>query len=217
LFGGGEPTGPYDFSNVESFGDLWSARVAKRFGGDAGPSAEWELSTSYASIEEGHHDAPVVTRLYNASVRHAEAYRFGTLYSLLEGASDSENAKGYYAVLAEASLSTRRESRREPYMRIEYSTLPEFEGLGPPGTPEFFRYDHDAHHEIGATRWLITTMGYGHETSGLPVSARPYLQAHAVRRPRVRSIRAGVVAGRTVDRIHVETRGRSIPGLHRVG
>jgi hypothetical protein len=37
LFGGGEPTGPYDFSNIESFGDSWSARVAKRFGAGEGP------------------------------------------------------------------------------------------------------------------------------------------------------------------------------------
>ena len=177
LFGGGEPTGPYDFSNIESFGDSWSARVAKRFGGDAGPSADWELSASYASIEEEHHSDPVVTRLYNASVRHARPYKFGTLYALLEGSkSDPESAKGHYAILGETSLSTGRESRHQPYLRLEYATRPEFERLGPPGTPDFFRYDHDAHHELGATRWLISTIGYGYETSGLPVSVRPYVE-----------------------------------------
>jgi hypothetical protein len=30
--------------------------------------------------------------------------------------------------------------------------------------------------ELGATRWLITTIGYGYETSALPVSVRPYVE-----------------------------------------
>jgi hypothetical protein len=190
LFGGGEPTGPHDFSNIESFGDSWSARVAKRFGGDLGPSAEWEASASYANIEEEHHSASVVTRLYNASVRHARPYALGTLYALVEGSrSDPESAKGYYSVLGEASLSTGRESRHQPYLRVEYATRPEFERLGPPGTPDFFRYDHDAHHEIGATRWLITTIGYGYASSGLPVSVRPYVE---LQQNRLRAERGGI-------------------------
>jgi hypothetical protein len=185
LFGGGEPTGPYDFSNVESFGDSWSARVAKRFGVDLGPSAEWEVSASYANIEEEHHSESVMTRLYNASVRHAQPHAFGTLYALLEGSkSNPESAKGYYSILGEASLSAGRESRHQPYLRVEYATRPEFARLGPPGTPEFFRYDHDAHHEIGATRWLITTIGYGYESSGLPVSVRPYVELQQQNRVR---------------------------------
>jgi hypothetical protein len=131
-----------------------------------------------------------VTQLYNASVRHAQPYSFGTLYSLLEGSrSDPESAKGYYSVLGEASLSTGPQSRHQPYVRIEYATRPEFERLGPPGTPEFFRYDHDAHHEIGATRWLITTIGYSYETSGLPVSVRPYVE---LQQNRVRTERGNI-------------------------
>jgi hypothetical protein len=190
LFGGGEPTGPHDFSNIESFGDSWSARVAKRFGGDAGPSAAWELSASYASIEEEHHGDALVTRLYNTSVRHAQPYSFGTLYALVEGSkSDPESTKGYYSVLGEASLSTGSQSRHQPYFRVEYATRPEFERLGPPGTPEFFRYDHDAHHELGATRWLITTIGYSYETSGLPVSVRPYVE---LQQNRVRGERGNI-------------------------
>jgi hypothetical protein len=190
LFGGAEPSDPYDFSNIDSFGDSWSARVAKRFGADLGPSAEWELSASYANIEEEHHSEPVATRLYNASARHAQRRAFGTLYALLEGSrSDPERAKGHYSILGEGSLSTGRESRHQPYLRVEYATRPEFERLGPPGTPEFFRYDHDAHHEIGATRWLITTIGYGYESSGLPVSVRPYVE---LQRNRVRAERGDI-------------------------
>ena len=176
VFGGAEPDDPYDLSNIESFGDSWSARIAKRLGG-SGPFAEWEMSGSYASIEEKQHGTPSTTELYNAAVRHAQPYAFGTLYALLEASkSEPDDAKGFHSILGEALVATGDGSRHQPYVRVEYATRPEYERQGPPGTPGFFRYDHDAHHEIGATRWLITTIGYGYESSGLPVSVRPYVE-----------------------------------------
>jgi hypothetical protein len=187
VFGGTEPRDPYDFRNIESFGDSWSARIARRFGAGFGPDAEWELSASYARVAEQHHGEKATTVLQNAALRHAAANRFGTLYALVEGSrSDPDGAEGYHALLGEALLATGRDSRHQPYLRVEYATRPEYERLGAPGTPDFFRYDHDAHHEIGATRWMITTLGYGYETSGLPTSVRPYieLQQHHVRAER---------------------------------
>lgn len=185
VFGGAEPEDAYDFSNIESFGDSWSARLSRRFG-DFGPFAAWELSTSFARIAEEHHGETETTQLANAAARHAQAYGFGRVYALVEASrSDPERGRGHYSVLGETQLSLGRGWKHQPYLRTEYATRPEYERQGAPGTPEFFRYEHGAH-EIGATRWLINTVGYGYETSSLPLSVRPFveLQHNVVRAER---------------------------------
>jgi hypothetical protein len=177
LFGGGEPAGPSDLDNAKSFGDSWSARVTQRLGGGFGPFAPWEISASYARVEEAHHGAKEVTHLLNAALRHERAYRIGTAYALLE-ASRSEPkgaAEGYWAVLGETRLGLGRGARHRPYYRVEYSTRPEYERAGAPGTDDFYRYDHGAH-AIGATRWLIQTAGYGYDLTGAPLSLRPFVE-----------------------------------------
>lgn len=183
LFGGDEPDGPYDLSNVRSFGDSWSVRLSKRFGERRdGPFAAWEVSVSHARVAEAHHGAKQVTKLSNVALRHQERYRGADLYALAEASvSRPASGDGHYAVLAEARLDLGRRRQHQPYGRIELSTRPEYARLGGPGTPDFFRYDHDGH-EIGATRWLIATLGYGYETTALPVSVRPFveLQYHRV-------------------------------------
>ena len=195
LFGGAEPEDAYDFSNIESFGDSWSARLSKRLGsGNAGadafgPFAPWELSTSYARIEEEHHGTALATELYNAAVRHDGRYGFGRMYALAEASrSEPQRGKGHYSLLTEALAGLGAGGRHQPYARVEYATRPEYEREGAPGTPGFFRYDHDSH-EIGATRWLIATVGYGYETSAYPVSVRPFVE---VQRNRVGSERGGI-------------------------
>jgi hypothetical protein len=91
-------------------------------------------------------------------------------------------------VLGEAQLSLGRARRHQPYARVEYATRPEYERQGAPGTPGFFRYEHGAH-EVGATRWLINTVGYGFTASALPVSVRPFMELqHSL----VRGARGGV-------------------------
>ncbi|HEX6037830.1 hypothetical protein [Longimicrobium sp.] len=172
LFGGQEPDGPYDFSNVESFGDSWSARLIRRFGG-TGTGAPWEVSASYGSVAETHHEEKARTALVNGYVRHAGAHRWGTLYGLVE-ASRSEpegDERGYYAVLGETMAGI---GRHRPYLRVELSTRPEYEREA--GEDGFFRYDHDAH-AIGSTRWLITSAGYGLQLSGFPLGASPFVEA----------------------------------------
>jgi hypothetical protein len=185
IFGGAEPEDAYDFSNIESFGDSWSARLSRRFG-DFGPFAPWELSASFASIDEEHHGKAQTTELVNGAVRHAQAHRVGRLYALVEGSrSNPANGRGHWSVLGETRLETGRGWKHQPYLRTELATRPEYERDGAPGTPEFFRYAHGAH-EIGATRWLINTIGYGYESAGLPVSVRPFveLQHNVVRHDR---------------------------------
>ena len=173
VFGGGEPEGPYDFSNIKSFGDSWSARVGKRFGSGYGPMAETELSGSYGRVREVHHEEEVITNLYNGALRHERAYAFGTLYGLIEGSvSRPQEGGGYFSVLGETQLRLRG---HQPYYRLEYATRPEYEREGAPGTQDFFRYDHDSH-AIGATRWVINTVGYGYQLTGYPVSARPFIE-----------------------------------------
>jgi hypothetical protein len=154
-FGGAEPVGPYDFSNIESFGDSWSARVARRFGNGYGPLAASELSASVGRVSEAHAGEKETTTLYNAASRHERLYSFGTVYGLVEASmSEPEEGDGYFSVLGETKLGF---GAHQPYYRIEYATRPEYTREGAPGTQEFFRYDHDEH-AIGATRWLINVL-----------------------------------------------------------
>jgi hypothetical protein len=173
VFGGAEPVGPYDFSNIESFGDSWSARAARRFGLGYGPMADSEMSASIGRVSEAHDGEKEVTTLYNAAFRHERMYSIGRVYGLAEASmSEPEEGDGHFSVLGETRIDF---GAQQPYYRIEYATRPEYTREGAPGTPGFFRYDHDAH-AIGATRWLINTVGYGHEMTGYPVSARPFIE-----------------------------------------
>src|SRR5690606_1889819 len=54
LFSGREPEDPYDLGGIEEFGDSWSARVARRWGGGSGPFARWEAAASYGSVTAAH-------------------------------------------------------------------------------------------------------------------------------------------------------------------
>jgi hypothetical protein len=182
VFGGAEPTGAYDFSNIESFGDSYSARVTQRFGG-TGTEAPWELSGSWARVAEEHHDAKSVTNLYNAALRHAGRYGFGNVYALAEASrSRPEEGEGYWALLGETRIEL---GRHRPYYRFEYATRPEYARDGLPGTDGFYRYDHDSH-EIGASRWQIHALGYETELKTGRLIARPFVEAqhHQVRHER---------------------------------
>lgn len=169
VFGGNEPRDAYDFSNIESFGNSWSARLSKRVG-DA-----WEGSVSYARVTEEHGAEDETTALANAALRYAGNIGGSLLYALLEGSiSDPEgDDEGFWSVLAEAQLSR---SGHQPYARVEYATRPEYHRNGLPGTEDFFRYDHDSHAD-GATRWLISTLGYGYAPQGDGrISSRPFAE-----------------------------------------
>jgi hypothetical protein len=175
VFGGAEPTGPYDFENIRSFGDSWSVRLAQRFGG-FGASAAWEGSVSYANIKQEGHGASERTELANVALRHERSYEFGDLYALAEvSRSWPERSKGFFSILGESRVALGRGFRHQPYYRIELATRPEYVRRGLPGTQGYFRYFH---HEsaVGATRWLVNTLGYEYRASDLPVSVRPYIE-----------------------------------------
>ena len=172
VFAGAEPEGPYDFSNYRGFGDSYSARVARRFGG-TGTSARWELSASGASIAETHGDESERTTLWNGAARHRGASRLGMLYGLVEGStSRPEHGDGFWSVLGELSLAS---GRHQTYYRVEYATRPEYRRQGTSGPDDFFRYDHDAE-EIGATRWLISTAGYSFGATRGAIGAFPFVE-----------------------------------------
>jgi hypothetical protein len=198
VFGGAEPTDPYDLSNIESFADSWSTRVARRWGAGFGPLAEWEVSASYGFVQEaphgehgghgghlhggdghalgGHDDVEKTrTHLVNAAARHARRTAFGDLYGLVEASRSSVEGedRGYFSVLGEARAGI---GRHGPYARLEYATRPEYTREAASGNG-FFRYDHDDT-PIGATRWLIGSLGYGYEATGYPFSARPFVEVN---------------------------------------
>jgi hypothetical protein len=182
VFGGQEPDGPWDLGNLSSFGNSFSARLAKRFGG-TGTTAPWELSASYGSVAESHEGVSHRTALWNAAVRHSQPHRFGGIYALAEAsASDPEEGDGFWSVLAETQV---RIARHRPYYRVEYATRPEYARQGEVGTPGFYRYDHDEE-PFGATRWLIQSLGYEFDLSGGGVATRPFaeVQHHRVRSER---------------------------------
>lgn len=206
VFGGSEPEGPYDFGNIESFPDSWSLRLSKRWPAAAMGSG-WEVSASHAQVVETHEieahgiaphgaethqeDGPVAepgahggeevaTGLWNAAIRYSgdSLLRYALLEaSTARGPGDDD----FFSALAEGRL---RSGAHEPYLRVEYATRPEYarEGTAAPG---FFRYDHDTQ-PIGATRWLIGTVGYGVRVTDLPFSVRPFveLQGFSVRQRR---------------------------------
>lgn len=187
IFGGQEPNGPYDLSNIESFADSWSARATKRFG--IGKMGTWpyEISASFANIAEEHHGATERTRLFNVSIRHDHEHEGVPHYAMVEySRSDPDDDDAYFALLGETSV---RVGRHQPYARVEYATRPEYQRNGPIGTTGFFRYDHDAD-PIGATRWLIVSGGYGISLgSNNKFSPRPYVETQY---NHVRSERGGV-------------------------
>jgi hypothetical protein len=180
VFGGTEPTGPWDIGNVDGFGRSWSVRLARWFGEGRAPVAPWEVSGSYARVLEVHDQEEALTVLYNTAVRHERVIGASRMYGLAEfSVGDSERNGRNFALLVESQLDRRP---HQPYVRMEYATRPEYQRDGPPGTEAFFRYDHDDF-ASGATRWLITSIGYGHEVARYPTSVRPFveLQHHRVR------------------------------------
>jgi hypothetical protein len=174
VFGGAEPTGPWDLSNIESFGDSWSGRITRRIGTGVLGAWPWEFAGSVGRIREEHDGSAEVTRLYNLAIRHEHDHGATHMYTLVEASlSDPTGGTGNYSIVGEGSL---QRGGHKPYGRIELATRPEWSRTGVPSTRGFFRYDHDAE-PIGATRWLILTAGYGFTATALPFSARPYVEA----------------------------------------
>ena len=170
VFGGTEPEGPYDFSNIRSFPDSWSGRMTRRWTSGAGSATEWEASVSHARVTESHHGHDETTRLLNAALRRSGPAGPGRLYGLAEASrSDPEDSEGYTSLLAEMRYDANRHQR---YLRLEYATRPEYARMGPARSDDFFRYDHDGR-ATGATRWLIATAAYARQMSSPPGQPAP--------------------------------------------
>lgn len=191
VFGGQEPDGPWDLGNISSFGNSFSARLIRRFGG-VGTTAPWELSASFGSVGESHQGTTERTRLYNASVRHSGAHSFGGIYAMAEGSvSDPAHGDGYWSLLGETQV---RIHRHRPYYRVELATRPEYAREAAAGLPGFFRYDHDSD-PVGATRWLINSLGYEYDLSGGGVATRPFVEVQHNRATLERGVAPGVLTG----------------------
>jgi hypothetical protein len=188
VFGGDEPSGPYDWSNIKSFGDSWSTRVARRWGGGSGTLRDWEASASFASLTEYAHTQDETTRLVNVALRRSAPWGDGDLYALLEGSRTFlPKHDDFFSVLGEARYDWHG---HQPYARVEYARRPEYVRDGPAGTPEFFRYQ-DHVDPTGTTRWLISTFAYAYELTGAPWSVRPFVEAQYFQ---VRGDQGGIVA-----------------------
>jgi len=188
VFGGEEPEGPYDFSNIESFGDSYSARLARRWGAGSGPAAEWEASVSVARVTEiAHTTDEEVTWLWNAALTPSLTLGSAHLYGLFEAsASYLADHENFFSVLAEARYD---HSGHQPYVRVEYASRPEYDREAASGD-DFFRY-HDHDDPIGSTRWLIATAAYAYELTGAPWSIRPFVE---IQHNQVRGDRGGLAA-----------------------
>jgi hypothetical protein len=171
VFGGQEPDGAYDLSNIESFGDSWSARVARRWG--AASVASWEASLSFASVTEFAHTVEETTRFANAALIRTGALGGGRVYAMAEASrSFLADHTDFFSVLGEMRYD---DGRRQPYARVEYAARPEYDREGPAGEDDFFRYDHDEDPE-GRSRWLIVTAAYAHQVTPSPWSIRPFVE-----------------------------------------
>ena len=174
VFGGNEPDGAYDLSNIDSFGNSVSGRLARRWGAGVGPMAEWEASASLGRVVEAHHGEEEATTLWNVALRRAGTVGGNPLYGLLEfSQSHPEHGEGYFSALGEMQVTR---GRHQPYARLEYATRPEYPRDGAPGSPDFFLYDHDAE-ALGSTRWMVANLGYNFLAVRGPVSIRPFVNA----------------------------------------
>ncbi len=188
LFGGQEPEGIYDFSNIESFGDSWSARVTRRWGASA-TEPLWEGSVSLGRITQYAHTDQEATRLLNAALMRTGELGGGELYTLAEASqSYLKGHREFFSVLGEARWNG---GGHQPYARIEYASRPEYARLGAAGSEDYFLYDHDDD-PIGATRWLIATAAYAFEITPNPWSVRPFVE---IQRHDVRGDGGGVTPG----------------------
>jgi hypothetical protein len=180
IFGGQEPEGAYDFSNIESFGDSWSTRLARRWGLPSAAGSQWETSVSFGSVTEFAHTVEETTRFLNTAVVRSGPLGGGRLYTLAEASrSFLANHSDFFSLLAEARYEG---GGHQPYARVEYAERPEYTRSGPANTDDFFRYDHDDD-PVGTTRWLIATAAYAFELTPNPWSVRPFIevQNHQVR------------------------------------
>ena len=172
VFGGSHSQGPYDLSNIESFGDSWSTRVTRRFGKTAMGGWSWELSASHARI---HHGKSHKNALYNGALRFDAPVENGQhIYGLMEYSRSTpagNHEHGYWSFLTEAQWST---GPHTPYARFETSIRPEF-SRGGGMEPSFFRYGHHAKLK-GATGWSILSLGYGFTSGGNSVSITPFVE-----------------------------------------
>jgi hypothetical protein len=171
LFGGQEPDGAYDFSNIESFGDSWSARVARRWGVPA--ETTWEASASFGSVTEFAHTVEETTRLLNAALMRSGPLAGGRVYAMAEAShSFLADHDDFFSILGEMRYD---DGRRQPYARVEFATRPEYDREGPAGEDDFFRYDH--HDDpVGRSRWLIVTAAYAQQVTPNPWSIRPFVE-----------------------------------------
>jgi hypothetical protein len=179
LFGGSEPEGPWDFSNVNSFGDSWSLRLTRRLGAEnAWGTWPLEIAGSWARVNAEHHGEAEAITLANAQLRADASYGFGRLYGLIEASrSDAEgDDEDFWSVLGEVRFDV---NRHQPYARVEWATRPEYDRDAASGDG-FFRYDHDAHIE-GSTRWTLVTLGYGYAATRGAVSLRPFAEVQWAR------------------------------------
>jgi hypothetical protein len=126
-------------------------------------------------VSEHHpHGDPIRSRLWNAALRRERA----TSYALVEASiADPDDRAADFSILGEARV---RAGRFDPYVRAEYASRPEFARIGVSETDEFFRYDHDEH-AIGATRWMILSLGGGWRATPAPFAVRPFVEARIFR------------------------------------
>ena len=174
LFGGQEPEDAYDLSNIESFGDSWSARVARRWGGTMPTETGWEAAVSFGSVTEFAHTVEETTKLANVTLARYGAVGAGRLHVMAEASrSFLTDHTDFFSVLGEARWD---DGRRQPYVRVEYAGRPEYGREGLPGEDDFFRYEHDVD-PMGRTRWLIVTAAYAQQVTPNPWSIRPFIEA----------------------------------------
>ena len=188
VFDGDEPEDAWDMGNYRNFGNSWSGRAAHRWGSGDGMFRAWEASVSFARIRENHgdhgpgegdhgqghadHGGEERTDLANVALRHDAVTRVGRLYALAEfSRSWPEGGSGYRSALAEVQLTR---GGHQPFLRIESATRPEYERRATEGSG-FFRYEHGEGAQA-ASRWLITSVGYGHLLTDLPLSLRPFVE-----------------------------------------
>lgn len=155
IFDGDEPEYPSQWPNLSRFGDSRSIRLLVH------PMTGVEVQGSHAVVKSPEHRGGAGSDNYkwSTSIRVERPLLGGTGYLLGEWAHNSE-FDGFFKFRSWLAEGAWTRGRHRPYLRYENTDRPEegrtqdpFRGIRP----------HLENSILGATRWSVTTAGYGVE------------------------------------------------------
>ena len=182
VFNGDEPERPWQWPKLDRVGDSWSARLTLR----PVPGVEWQGSRARVASPEHRPGAGTPNHKWSTSVRWERPLRGIPAYALLEWGRASE-AGGFFVFRTWLFEAQGSPGRHRVYYRFERTERPE-----ELRTTDLFRSvrPHLDDQNLGTTRWMVHTVGYGLELApkGVALELRAFAEAASARPTRVTGV-----------------------------